>query len=311
MPHNLKKVPIFSDLPEDILEALSVMVEEKLYADGAVIFSEGQTGDTFYVIKQGEVIISKLKVLAILQGGDFFGEMSLIDQSPRSASAIAKGKVILYALSRNSFQELLQTNLQAAHIFIFKLLETLVQRLRQTDRELVTVYETGKIIGSFYDLKKTCAMVLHKLMEATDTAEAGLVVVWNEFLREFEIQAQVSLPQAELEQITLDTGDPLLKYMLENKEHLLIKELAADERFSLKSSLPYHGTSIIASPLVSRDIFLGFIMLINKSKVSAFSMDQVNMLSGIAAQVSQAIENIKHLEEENSRQRLQNLKQQQ
>lgn len=311
MPHNLKKVPIFSDLPEEILETISVMVEEKVYSDGAVIFSEGQSGDTFYVIRQGEVIISKLKVLAILQSGDFFGEMSLIDQSPRSASAIAKGKVILYALSRKNFQELLQTNLQAAQIFIFKLLETLVQRLRQTDRELVTVYETGKIIASFFDLKKTCIMVLHKIMEATDSADAGLIVVWNEYLREFEVQAQANLPQAEIDQVTLDAQDPLIKYLLDTKEHLLIKELNTDERFSLKSSRPYYGASIIVSPLVSRDIVIGLIMLINKEKANAFSMDQVNMLSGIAAQVSQAVENIKHQEEEKSRQRLQNMKQQQ
>ncbi len=311
MPHNLKKVPIFSELPEESLEVISVMVEEKLYADGAMIFSEGQVGDTFYVIRQGEVIISKLKALAILQSGDFFGEMSLIDQSPRSASAIAKGKVMLYTLSRKNFQELLQNNLQVAQVFIFKLLETLAHRLRLTDRELVTVYETGKIIASFFDLKKTCIMVLHKIMEAIESADAGLIVVWNEFIREFEVQAQASLPQAELDLITLDAQDPLIKYLLDNKEHLLIKELNADERFNLKYAKPYYGTSLIASPLVSRDIVIGFIMLINKDKANSFSMNQVNMLSGIAAQVSQAVENIKHREEEKSRQRLQNLKLQQ
>lgn len=310
MPHNLKKVPVFSELPEEILEAISVMVEEKLYSDGAVIFSEGQAGDTFYVIRQGEVLISKLKVLAILQTGDFFGEMSLIDQSPRSASAIAKGKVILYTLSRKNFQELLQSNLQAAQIFIFKLLETLVRRLRQTDRELVTVYETGKIIASFFDLKKTCVMVLQKIMEATNSADAGLIVVWNEFIREFEVQAQTNLPPAELNLVALDEQDPLIKYLLDTKEHLLIKDSNADERLNLKSSRPYYGKSIIASPLVSRDIVIGFIILLNKDKINAFSMDQVNMLSGIAAQVSQSVENIKHQEEEKSRQRLRNLKEQ-
>lgn len=311
MPHNLKKIPIFSDLPEEILEAISVMVEEKVYSDGAIIFSEGQVGDTFYVIRQGEVVISKLKVLAILQSGDFFGEMSLIDQSPRSASAIAKGKVIMYTLSRKSFQELLQTNLQAAQTFIFKLLETLVHRLRQTDRELVTVYETGKIIASFFDLKKTCIMVMHKIMEATDSADAGMIVIWNEYLREFEVQAQANLPQAELDQITLDAQDPLIKCLLDTKEHLLIKDLKVDERFTLSSSRPYYGTSIIVSPLINRDIVTGFIILLNRDEATAFSTDQIIMLSGIAAQLSQAVENIKHQEEEKSRQRLQNLKQQQ
>jgi CRP-like cAMP-binding protein len=308
---DLRYLPLFSDLPADILTAIAVKIEEKHYNDGAVIFSEGQAGDTFYVIKQGEVTISKLKVLAILQAGDFFGEMSLIDQGPRSASAVAKGEVIVYVLSRNSFQELLNNNLQAAQVFIFRLLETLVQRLRQTDQELVTVYETGKIVASLYDLKKTCMMVLHKLMEATDSAEAGLVVVWNEFIREYEVQSQINLPQEEVDRLFLDSRDPLFKYLLEHKEHLLVKELATDDRFKLNSNSPLYGTSLIASPLINRDIILGFIILINKSKVNAFSTDQVNMLSGIAAQVSQAVENIKHLEEDKSRQRLQNLKQQQ
>lgn len=308
MNDDLKTLPLFSDLSEEVLTKIAAVITEKTYSDKEVIFKEGDKGDIFYIIKAGEVLIVKTKILAILQSGDFFGEMSLIDQSLRSASAVASGQVILYALTRQDFEKLLQSDFKAAQVFIFYLLQTVVQRLRQTDRELNTVYETGKIIASLFDLKKTAMMVLAKIMEALDCAQYALLAVWNEFIQEFEVQAQLNYPPAAFDNISLTPNEPIASFMAQNKEHLIIKNLYQDDRFTLKTTLPFYGESLMASPLISQNKCLGFIILTNKNKTNAFSLDQLNMLSGVAAQFSQAVDNIAHLEEEKSRRRLQSSK---
>lgn len=316
MSVDLRSIPLFSDLSEEIIQALSSMVKEEFFFDGETIFSEGSTSDAFYIIHSGEVTINKIinkeqnktKTLAILATGDFFGEMSLIDRGPRSASAVARQEVILYSLSWQNFQEFLQSKPTAAQTFVFCLLETLVRRLRQTDNELITVYETGKIIGSFFDLKKTAQMVLERIMESIDTGEYGLVAIWNEYIEEFEIQASVNYKPAEMSVFILDIDEPIVKYLSQHKDHLLIKNLPQDDRFHITSQKPFYGTSILASPMISRDKCIGFIILTNKTKQCSFSLHQLNMLSAVAAQLSQAVENTKHIEEERARQRLQQFK---
>ncbi|MDR3012751.1 MAG: cyclic nucleotide-binding domain-containing protein [Chitinispirillales bacterium] len=88
---------------------------ERTYLKNAVIFPEGEPGDELFIIKSGAVKIAKAAaeggeiLLAILQPGDIFGEMALMDASPRTASAIAYENCQLRALSRDSFEQMIKT----------------------------------------------------------------------------------------------------------------------------------------------------------------------------------------------------------
>ena len=87
------------------------MVEgmEKKLESGEVLFDEGEKGDVMYLIREGKIKITKgkgedEKVLAILKEGDFFGEMAIIDGSPRSAGAIAASTVSLLVIDKETFK---------------------------------------------------------------------------------------------------------------------------------------------------------------------------------------------------------------
>lgn len=106
-------------------------VEER--PSGSVIFSQGDTGSCLYVIRSGEVSIRvDNKILTRLGPGKLFGEMSLIDRSPRSASAIAETDVGLIAIDEKRFVFLVQHH----PFFPLEIMRIIAERLRSTNRLL-------------------------------------------------------------------------------------------------------------------------------------------------------------------------------
>ena len=110
------------------------------YEDNEVIFEEGSIGDEFYIIESGKVEISqriggRKTAIAVLEKGDFFGEMAALTDAPRSATARAVGKVALMSFSIESLLQRMQANPQ----FTVSLLQTLINRLRSTTSTLRTL----------------------------------------------------------------------------------------------------------------------------------------------------------------------------
>jgi len=98
------------------------------YTAGQAIFAEGEAGKVMYVVKEGEVeIVAGGKVFDIIQPGGIFGEMALIDQQPRSASAIAKTDCKLIRIDEARFTFLVQQTPR----FALELLRLIVGRLRR------------------------------------------------------------------------------------------------------------------------------------------------------------------------------------
>ena len=101
------------------------------FAPGEVIFAEGDKGDTMYVIRSGEVdILINGKLMESLSAGDIFGEMALIDGSPRVATARAKTACELAPLTEKTFLFLVDE----APYFAITVMRTLANRLRRMDR---------------------------------------------------------------------------------------------------------------------------------------------------------------------------------
>jgi len=105
------------------------------YASGTTIFREGELGDRMYIIISGQVHIRKRtnenshKILTTLKKGDVFGEMAIVEQKPRSASAIADGDCKLMVLDREAFYLLVSQNSE----FAIKMIKSLSARLRKAD----------------------------------------------------------------------------------------------------------------------------------------------------------------------------------
>ncbi len=126
------------------LITLAAFSKEKRFAAGAALFQEGDEGSEMYVILEGRVVISKLipgageEALAILERGDFFGEMSLIDGEPRSADARAySGQLTVLALDKETVNEVLTMDPHAALEFMQLLCRLIANRLREIDEKVI------------------------------------------------------------------------------------------------------------------------------------------------------------------------------
>jgi CRP/FNR family cyclic AMP-dependent transcriptional regulator len=134
----LRTVPLFSGLDDSELERLSKVSGRRRAARGEQVVRAGEDAEALLVMLNGRAKVTNFDeegreiILAWLGPGEFFGEMGLIDGSPRSASVIAVENCELMVLGKAEFQRCMQDNFQVAQ----KLMQILVQRLREADRHI-------------------------------------------------------------------------------------------------------------------------------------------------------------------------------
>lgn len=113
------------------MQPQSRVLERKVFFAGQKIFKEGDLGDRAYLIQSGTVEIVKNEIpLATLGKGELFGEMALIDDQPRMASAVAQSDVSVVVISRDTFRE----KLAKSDPFIRGLLNIFVRNIRNLTR---------------------------------------------------------------------------------------------------------------------------------------------------------------------------------
>ena len=141
----LSKVPAFANLAPRDLKEVAAIVHKREYRAGEPVFYQGDPGLGMYIVQDGEVSIAILgkdgneQELAVLGDGDFFGELALLDESPRSANAICKTDCTLIGFFRPDLFELIDKKNTLGIKIVLKLAEIVAQRLRQTDKELSKV----------------------------------------------------------------------------------------------------------------------------------------------------------------------------
>lgn len=138
----LRNVPAFIILSPRELKEVAAIVHKRAYQAGEPVFFQGDPGLGMYIIQEGEVSITiaekdgARKELAVLGEGDFFGEVALLDESPRSASAICKTDCSLIGFFRPDLFEVIDKNSRLGLKIVFKLAEIVAARLRNTDNEI-------------------------------------------------------------------------------------------------------------------------------------------------------------------------------
>ena len=146
----LAKVPLFAGLTPVALELLSRLATEESHALGTKIFQHGDPGDKLYVILDGKVRISRdvpgmgEEALAVLGPGAVFGEMALLDESPRSADARVHERCRVLALPKDAFEDLLFLHKDLAYEVLWSVVRMLTQRLREANDKLTFLTVTGK-----------------------------------------------------------------------------------------------------------------------------------------------------------------------
>ena len=138
----LRRVPLFQEMTPALLGELARRLRPVRFRAGHAIFHAGDEGSMLYIVIEGAVKIfipstdGREVLLAILRTGDVFGEMSLLDDEPRSASATTLDDTEIVSLRRNDFQEVLNRYPDACRAIV----SVLVRRLRQTNQSIQDAY---------------------------------------------------------------------------------------------------------------------------------------------------------------------------
>ncbi len=172
-PDFLRSVPLFKDAPQRALELAASVLAQRRFEAGHTVFQEGDSGDALYILESGLVKLSKVdlggheKTLALLQPPEFFGEMALIGEAARSATALTLGEVTCWLLYRDDFRRLME-NFPSISL---NLTATLAERLRGMDDEAQ--------ILSYKDAQGRVAYVLLRLFESgvAELNDEGLPLV--------------------------------------------------------------------------------------------------------------------------------------
>jgi CRP/FNR family cyclic AMP-dependent transcriptional regulator len=144
----LMDAPLFGDLSETELSHLVHAMQIREFEAGEWIFREGEPGEAWYVICMGEVEVIKQsttgeRVIALLSRRACFGEMAILDGSPRSASVRTVSKTLAFRFPRSNFGRLLDDGNLAAYKLVHQMALVLVSRQRRTTSHLVELMSRG------------------------------------------------------------------------------------------------------------------------------------------------------------------------
>ncbi len=141
-PRLLRDIIFFSGLNDEELRVISKLLEKKVFKEGDIVFKEGEEGKLVYIIRRGEVKACKttpdgdLLTLTLHKDGDIFGEMSFLDDRPRSATIVANKETETYVLERKDFEALVDTHPR----LIYKMLKTIVSNIHSIVKRMNAGY---------------------------------------------------------------------------------------------------------------------------------------------------------------------------
>ncbi|MEY9462615.1 CRP/FNR family cyclic AMP-dependent transcriptional regulator [Bradyrhizobium ottawaense] len=135
----LLATPFFGGLPEPGLDLLMSMLVERRFDAGATVVAEGEPGRSLFIVKSGRLAVNKrtnagsVIPISVLERGDFFGEMTLIEMQNRSATVVAEAPTVLYELTAQNLYACYKADIHAYVIVLQNINRELCRRLRRAD----------------------------------------------------------------------------------------------------------------------------------------------------------------------------------
>ncbi len=217
-----KEVPLFCHLDDDELEQLTHICGEKNFEKGQTIFYEEDMGTGFYLIISGQVKIVMLSndgrehILGLLREKDFFGEMSILDGEPRSATAIALADVKAMTITRDDFTKLLRNNPDMA----IKIMFVLCKRLRQADRHVESL--------AFLSAPGRVARTIMELAEQQGMKDGDKIIINHKMTRQ-EFANIAGTSRETLTRVLMDFQDEGILDISKNQIILVNKKLLKEK----------------------------------------------------------------------------------
>lgn len=235
------------------LKNLDVELIERTYANGEVVFEEGDTGRTFYLIAEGTIRISKKgrgdkqETLGLLTAGDFFGEIALLDNEPRSAQASAASDTILAEIDEQHLQTIIsqvpEAGLNFARFATQRLREvsdTFIHELKQSERLSLIGSMVGSIVHDFKNPMGTIRQVIYFLKQREDDE----IMQEMAYFLSSSVDSMLNMTQELLDfssgksHVTLE---PINMEQLISELDIQILGRLPDEKIQVTRNIDYHG----------------------------------------------------------------------
>lgn len=306
---------LFKYVPDAMLQTIMRTMKEERFSANTSIFQENSRGERLYLILEGRVKISKITkygaetVLAYLNKGEFFGEMELLDDQPRSARTVAVEQTTVASLTKQDFDSILKSN----NIIQLNMLKSVVKRLRIADSNIVTeldrtvdlskqhinklniLIEAAKTVNSTLDLDKLLDVILQTAIKSI-AADRGTLYLVDEL--KGEIWSKV-LSGDEVTEIRLPLGKGLAGYVAKTGEVVNIPDAYNDQRFNpdFDKKTGYRTNNMLTMPMKNRDgKIIGVFQMLNK-KGGPFSQQDEEFINALSIHASIAIENARLAQE--------------
>jgi len=225
----LKKISLFSELPENVIEALAIELQELHAEKDQLIIKKGDQGESMYMLVKGAVMVHDGdRVLATLIAGEYFGEYALIDSYTRSASVTATQPAVLLQLDRRQFETIM-------HQYP-KLRDTVLKELIQRLRNLNTIQD--QLLKSNHEIsqqKREIQQMNAYLSEVSEEKDKIMRILAHELKN--TLTSSISISETLLQDLQSRTPD-LVEYMERLNNSLWRMNDRIDRILSVKSRLP-------------------------------------------------------------------------
>lgn len=312
---NLHANALFKYISDNDIRTISKSFKEESFPANTIIFNENTRGERLYLILEGSVKVTKIikndveTQLAILGKGEFFGEMELVEDQPRSARTTAIENTIVAGIAKHDFDNLIKTN----HVVTLNLLKAISKRLRSTDQTVVSELEksldasevqvqklnllidAAKTVNSTLDLDKLLDVILETAIKSI-SADRGTLYLVDELKSEIWSKA---MRGSEVIEIRLPIGKGLSGYVAKTGETINIPDAYNDSRFNpeVDKKSGYRTNNMLCMPMRNRDgKIIGVFQMLNKEGGPFVHQDE-EFINALSIHASIAIENARMAQE--------------
>ena len=260
----------------------------KIFADGEIIFEEGDKGDVMYVIQSGKVKISKKSssgniAMATLQSGEIFGEMALFDSLPRSASATAEGDARILSVDKKK----LFSTIGKDPTVVLKVIKTMSGTIRRLSNDFSELKKkkTNMLCGTM-DLEETCTFILEEARDNILAAENGSVMLLEE--EEDRLYITAAFGEQAQEKLDLAVGEGVAGDVIGTGKAELVNDVLLDSRYKIGS---LEIGSLLCVPFKYQGSCFGVLNLSTRNG-NQFTLDNLKLLNCFSRYAAIALKNV-------------------
>jgi CRP-like cAMP-binding protein len=298
----LKSIPVFEGLSNDEYKILSAIIEVKNIKAGEILFRSGQSRTSFFVVIKGRIEVFRVfndekQTLAVMDKNNFAVETALTDHSLKHEHfAKTREDCEIIEIKGEDFIKMAKANPLLANRIYSNIIKNLAERLHHSNNKIVTLYATGKIASSYYDIYNLIDLTLSTILRVIK-AEKALFVFFKPLENKITIQEAIGYnDNQKIKNLVLSLSqDPVLGKIYNTKQDLFVTKEDYEKNKELHTT--YSSKTMIGVKIELRKNIIGAILLGEKSKNRNFSYHNQILLNIISRQIALAVQEAELSEE--------------